>query len=37
MLRAILRVKDGAGGDYWWVECNACDTAWQVPQFERVG
>ena len=31
VLRVILKVKDGAGGDYWWVECGACDTAWQVP------
>jgi hypothetical protein len=38
MLRVILKVKDGAGGDYWWVECGACDTAWQVPHYaESVG
>jgi hypothetical protein len=31
--------QDGAGGDYWWVECGACDTAWQVPHYpaESVG
>jgi hypothetical protein len=33
LLRAILKVRDGAGGDYWWVECSACDTAWQVPHY----
>jgi hypothetical protein len=26
VLRVLLRVKDGMGGDYWWVECGACDT-----------
>ena len=33
LLAAILKVRDGAGGDYWWVECSACDTAWQVPHY----
>jgi hypothetical protein len=33
VLRVLLKVKDGAGGDYWWVECGACDTAWQVPYY----
>jgi hypothetical protein len=33
LLRAILKVKDGSGGDYWWVECGTCDTAWQVPHY----
>ena len=39
MLRVILKVRDGAGGDYWWVQCGACDTAWQVPYYaaESVG
>jgi hypothetical protein len=38
VLRVILKVKDGAGGDYWWVECGACDTAWQVPYYaENAG
>jgi hypothetical protein len=27
------KVKDGAGGSYWWVECGACNTAWQVPHY----
>jgi hypothetical protein len=37
-VRVILKVRDGAGGDYWWVECSGCDTAWQVPYFaESVG
>jgi hypothetical protein len=33
MLRVILKVKDGAGGDYWWVTCGSCDTGWQVPHY----
>jgi hypothetical protein len=36
VLRVVLKAieKDG----YWWVECGACDTAWQVPYYaERVG
>jgi hypothetical protein len=38
VLRVILKVKDGAGGDHWWVECGARDTAWQVPYYaESVG
>jgi hypothetical protein len=39
LVRAISKVKDGAGGDYWWVECGAYDTAWQVPHYaaESVG
>jgi hypothetical protein len=38
-LRAILKVKDGAGGDYLWVECGSYDTAGQVPHYaaESVG
>jgi hypothetical protein len=32
-----LEGQDGAGED-WWVECSACDTAWQVPHYaESVG
>jgi hypothetical protein len=30
MIRVLLDVTD-KGGDYWWVECGACYTAWQVP------
>jgi hypothetical protein len=39
LLRAILKLRDGAGGDYWWVECSACDCGWQVPHYatESVG
>ena len=38
VLRVVPKVKDGAGGNYWWVECGTCDTAWQVPYYaERVG
>ena len=25
LLRVILKVRDGAGGGYWWVECGTCD------------
>jgi len=31
VLKFLLKVKDGASGNYWWVECGACDTSWQVP------
>jgi hypothetical protein len=38
VLKIVLKVKDGAGGGCWWVECGACDTAWQVPHHaESVG
>jgi hypothetical protein len=33
VVRVLLKIRDGAGGDYWWVECGACDTAWQVPYY----
>jgi hypothetical protein len=34
----MLKVRDGAGGYYWWVECGSCDTAWQIPYYvESVG
>jgi hypothetical protein len=38
-LRYILKPKHGAGGGYWWVECGACATGWQVPYYaeESVG
>jgi hypothetical protein len=31
VLRVILKVRDGAGGDYWWVDCGTCGYGWQVP------
>jgi hypothetical protein len=39
IVRALLKVKDGMGGGYWWVECGACNTCWQVPYeaAESVG
>jgi hypothetical protein len=38
VLKVLLKIKDGAGGSYWWVECGACDTGWQVPYYvESVG
>jgi len=33
LLRAILKVRDGAGGGYWWVECGTCECGWQVPHY----
>ena len=36
VLWVLLKVKPGMGGDYWWVRCGACETAWQVPSFESV-
>jgi len=33
VIKIVLKVKDGAGGSYWWVECGSCDTAWQVPYY----
>jgi hypothetical protein len=33
LLRAILKVRDGADGGYWWVECGSCDMGWQVPHY----
>jgi hypothetical protein len=39
LLRAMLKVRDGAGGGYWWVECGTCECGWQVPHYteESVG
>ncbi len=39
VLRVLLKVSDGAGGDYWWVTCGSCETGWQVPHYaeESVG
>jgi hypothetical protein len=39
LIRAILKVRDGSGGDYWWVECITCDMGWPVPYYaaESVG
>ena len=31
LLRVILEVRDGAGGDYKWVQCHTCGCGWQVP------
>ena len=33
MLKVLLKVRDGAGRDYWWVECGACACGWQVPHY----
>ena len=38
VLLVSLKVKDGAGGGYWWVECGSCDAGWQVTHYaESVG
>jgi hypothetical protein len=38
VLRFVLKVKEGADGGYWWVECGTCECAWQVPYYaESVG
>jgi hypothetical protein len=38
VLWVILKVKDGAGGGYWWVECGSCEAGWQVAHYaESVG
>ena len=34
-IKAILRVHDRDG--YWWVECAACDSGWQVPFYAAGG
>jgi hypothetical protein len=36
VLRILLKVREGSGGDYWWVECGVCATSWAVPYFESV-
>jgi len=30
-IRALLTVKEGTGGDYWWVTCSSCASSWAVP------
>jgi hypothetical protein len=38
VLKVLMKVKDGAGGGYWWVECGSCACGWQVPHYaESVG
>jgi hypothetical protein len=38
VLKVLLKVKDGSGGGYWWVECGSCECGWQVPYYaESVG
>jgi hypothetical protein len=32
-LQVLLKVKDGAAGGYWWVECGSCTAGWQVPYY----
>jgi hypothetical protein len=35
LLKAILKVRDGVGGGYWWVECATCEHGWQVPHYPQ--
>jgi hypothetical protein len=35
LLRAILRVRDGVDGGYWWVQCATCEHGWQVPHYPQ--
>lgn len=38
LLKVLLKVRDGQGSGYWWVECGSCAWAWQVPFYaESVG
>jgi hypothetical protein len=39
VLKVLVKVKDGAGGGYRWVECGTCACGWQVPHYaeESVG
>ena len=39
VLKILLTVKPGTGGDYWWVTCAGCEGSWQVPFYaaERAG
>jgi hypothetical protein len=33
VVRVLLKVREGQGEGYWWVECGACETGWQVPYY----
>jgi hypothetical protein len=33
VLKIVLKIKDGAGGGYWWVECGTSECGWQVPHY----
>ena len=33
VLKLALKVRDGSGGDYWWVECGSCEYSWPVPHY----
>jgi hypothetical protein len=39
VLKVLLKVKDGMGFDYWWVECGSCAAGWPVAHYakEKVG
>jgi hypothetical protein len=31
VLKVLLKVAQGTGGDYWWVTCGSCTASWPVP------
>lgn len=33
LIRMMLRVKEGAGGTHWFVECGVCGNGWQVLHY----
>jgi hypothetical protein len=33
LLKVLLKVAQGTGGDYWWVTCGGCDASWAVPYY----
>ena len=35
VLKFVLKVKEGADGAYWWVECGSCECGWQVPHYPQ--
>ena len=37
VLRVVLKVRDGPGGDYWWVGCGGCDRLAGCVYAESVG
>ena len=36
VLRVLLKVKPGMGGNYSWVEGGSCSMGWQVPYYAEI-
>ena len=36
VLRVLLKVKPGMGGNYSWVECGSCAMGWQVADYAET-